>query len=434
MRNSTEIQRFLEAAGKQIRWKRARQPLLDELESHIIDRQEALEASGMDAGQSVAQAVKEMGDPEDIGLALDSVHRPRPNWLLIGGAAILLLSGLLLMYTLGDKSTYMPPMLVYSALGIAALVGGYFLDYTILAKTPGWVLFIACGACMVMPMIGGVLFSTAAQICYVIPVLFIPLVYRARSGERKDIITMMVGFAACYSAALFSHSGMSLCIYMTVVCGGMILFAAAKGWFGKQKWRVLMLTLVPPMAAFLFFCVYGWEIISRRLAGVIHAEDDPFAMGWMTLRVRELIGTSRFIGRGGSSELMDEFLRLPNEFNSVEHLLAVAVHEYGYIVLILMAVLLAVIGWMIVKGIRRQSSSFCALTILTIGLCFGLRTVAYLVCNLGFNLIYFEGIPLFSFCGKLMVLDMLVMGLLLSVFRTESIARDRRINRRMSVQ
>ena len=434
MRNNTGLQDFLKTAGEQIRWKRARVPLLEELESHIIDRREALAASGMEAVQAEAQAVEEMGNPEDIGLALDRVHRPRPNLLLIGCTAALLLSGLVLMYSLGDRSTYMQPMLIYAVLGIAALIGGYFLDYTLLAKMPVPLLFTACGACMLMPTLGGVFFSTAAQLCYALPVLLIPLVYRAKSGERKDAVTMLAGLFACYVAAMLSHSWMSLCIYMTVVCGGMILFAASGGWFAKRKRHIVTLALVPPAAVFLFLCIVSRETLLRRLDGVLHAEDDPFAMGWITLRVRELIGTSRLIGRGGSSELMDDFLRQPNEIISVEHLPAVAVHEYGYILLILMVVLLTAAGWAIVKGIRRQSSSFCALTVLTIGLCFGLRTVACLVCNLGFNLVYLEGIPMFSYCGKLMVQDMLVMGLLLSVFRTESIARDSRINRRIHAQ
>jgi len=68
---------------------------------------------------------------------------------------------------------------------------------------------------------------------------------------------------------------------------------------------------------------------------------------------------------------------------------------------------------------------------LCIGLCFGLRTAFYLLCNLGFTFITFEGIPLFSYCGKLTVIDMFMLGILLSVFRTESITRDSGIKLRI---
>ena len=421
------IRSFIDSVSNQIRWKRARAPLTDELRNHIMDRAEALTASGISAGEAEAQAVREMGDAEEIGLALDRVHRPRPNWALLACAAALLLGGMILMWTLGDRDTYFVPMLVYSALGIAALAGGYFLDYTLLARLPEWVLFVVCGVLMILPMFGNHFMTAAAQACYLLPVLFIPMVYRTRSGEKRDVIFMLAAFAVCELTAAFNHSWISLSLYMIAVCGGMVIFAAIKGWFGKRRFKALTGAFAPPAAMFALLCAVSFESLERRLIlGALCPEEDPVGMGWIALRVRELIGTSRFIGSGDTSELMESFLR-PGELCSVDHLLSVAVHEYGYILLVMLGAVLCGAGVLLVRGIRRQSCNLGSLTALCIGLCFGLRTVFYLLCNLGFTLIYFEGIPLFSYCGKLTVIDMFMLGLLLSVFRTESISRDSRI-------
>ena len=415
---------FLTLTGQQIRWKQARRPLLSELEAHITDRRDALAAGGLEPEEAEAQAVREMGDPEDIGLALDRVHRPQPNWLLIGCAAGLLILGMLLLWAVGDRDTYLTPMLLYTAVGGAALVCGYFLDYTLLARCPAWVLFALCGVCMIFPMIGNVFLSTAAQLCYILPVLFIPLVYRARSGEKRDIVMMLCGAAACFAAAVFSHSWMSGCEYILVVCGGMVIYAAVKGWFGAFRRRVLLWTFIPPAAVLALLCISSWSSLERRFVyGILDPASDPLCFGWVPLRVRELISTSRLLGEGETSELLTSFIT-PNDICSVEHMLAVASHRFGFIVFILVAALAAAAGAVIVRGIRSQSCRLGALTVLTVGLCFGLRTVVYLVSNLGFTFIYLEGLPLFSYCGKLLVLDMLVTGLLLSVFRTRSIARD----------
>ena len=421
----SDIRSFLDTVSRQIRWKRARGPLLRELESHITDRRDALAEDGAEIADAEAQAVSEMGDPEDIGLALDRLHRPRPNRLLIGCTAGLLLMGIVLLWAVGDRDTYLAPMLVYSGVGIAALIGGYFLDYTLLAKIPCWVLFALCGVCVVFPVMGNLFLSAAAQICYILPLFFIPLVYRARSGEVNDVTLMVLGAAACFIAAVFSRSWMSLCAYIVVVCGGMIIHAAAKGWLGRWKRTVLLWITIPPALAFAFLCFISRSSLENRLMyGMLNPGSDPMGLGWLPLRVRELISTSRLFGEGTSSELLDSFIA-PNDICSVEHLLAVASHRYGSFLFILVAALTVAAGVMLVVGIKRQSCRLGSLTLLTIGLGFGLRAVMYFVSNLGFTFIYFEGLPLFSYCGKLMVPDMLAMGLLLSVFRSESIARDK---------
>lgn len=420
------IDRYLACVGEQIRWKRAQKPLLDELEAHIDDRSAELVRCGSTPSDAARQAVKEMGSAEEVGLALDRVHRPRPNWMLICCAAALLVSGLTLMWLFGDRQSYLGRMAVYAVVGIAALIGGYFLDYTLLARLPAWPLFVVSGVCAVLPFLGNAYLSTAAQLCHILPVLFMPLVYRTRDGEKRSVITMMAGFIACQAAVLLSHSWISLYLYIMVCCGGMMIFAAVRGWLGQRKTKALLGAFAPPTAMFVFFCYISSFSLTRRLDGVFNPQDDPMGMGWICLRVRELISTSQFIGRGSSSELLDHFIA-PNEICSVDHLLAVAAHELGYIVLVAVAAVVICFGVLLIMGIRRQSCTFGKLTILCIGLCFGLRTIFHLLCNLGFTLIYFEGIPLFSYCGKLMVLDMLMTGLLLSVFRTGSIARDRGI-------
>jgi|GEM_PF-1611519 len=420
------IDRYLSSVSEQIRWKRAHKPLLDELEAHITDRRDRLIRNGSSDEEAEKQAVLEMGDPVDVGLSLDRIHRPRPNIALIVTAAVLLLSGMALMWAVGDRETYLGRMALYAVIGMAAMAGGYFLDYTILARLPRWVLFAVSGICAVMPFFGNNFLSSATQLCYALPVLFLPFVYRTRSGDKRDLILMLAGFHACMLASIMSHSWISLCIYQMVVCGGMIVFAAAKRMSGQRKAGALLGAFGPSCVIFIFLCVISHVSITRRLNGVIHAEDDPYGMGWISLRVRELISTSQFIGRGSSSETLESFIA-PNDICSVEHLLAIASHELGSIVLIGVAAAAVCFGVLLVRGLRRQSCIFCRITMLCIGLCFGLRTLFYLLCNLGFTFIYFMGIPLFSYCGKLMVIDMLMVGLLLSVFRTGSIARDRDI-------
>lgn len=86
------IERYLETAGAQVRWKRVRPALKRELRTHLEEQTEAYLAEGMAEDAAEAEAVRQMGDAEAVGLALDAVHRPKKQTaiLLFAGLAIVL--------------------------------------------------------------------------------------------------------------------------------------------------------------------------------------------------------------------------------------------------------------------------------------------------------------------------------------------------------
>ena len=68
---------YLTAVGAQIRWRRARAPLLRELSDHITDQAADYRADGLEEAAALDRAVAEMGDPETVGRDLDRLHRPK---------------------------------------------------------------------------------------------------------------------------------------------------------------------------------------------------------------------------------------------------------------------------------------------------------------------------------------------------------------------
>ena len=143
------IHDYLITAGDQIRWNRARPALLAELEDHLRSEEEACRAAGLSETEAQAEAVRQMGDPVMIGQELDSVHRPRPQWKLLGLtlAVALAVTGLRLFLTWcfrpyagfpEDFETFfsreLGPACLALCLGTGGLLAGYFLDYTSLAR------------------------------------------------------------------------------------------------------------------------------------------------------------------------------------------------------------------------------------------------------------------------------------------------------------
>ena len=71
-----------------------------ELEDHIKDQKCDYMTEGMEPSEAEEAAVLEMGDPVEVGIEMDRIHRPKMAWKMIGLIAVLNLAGILLMYCL----------------------------------------------------------------------------------------------------------------------------------------------------------------------------------------------------------------------------------------------------------------------------------------------------------------------------------------------
>lgn len=139
-----QIERYLETAGAQVRWKRVRPALERELRTHLEEQTEAYLADGMDEDTAEAGAVRQMGDAEAVGLALDAVHRPKRQ------TAILLFAGLAIVLGMYLRAEFIGSSLAFAlasgVLACGALFSGYYLDYRRLSRY-AWYIY---GAVLVL--------------------------------------------------------------------------------------------------------------------------------------------------------------------------------------------------------------------------------------------------------------------------------------------
>lgn len=80
---------YLRCVTDQIRCKKACPGIEKELEDHITDQAEMYLKKGMTEEQALKKAIAEMGDPVQVGVELDRIHRPQMSWGLVLLAGIL---------------------------------------------------------------------------------------------------------------------------------------------------------------------------------------------------------------------------------------------------------------------------------------------------------------------------------------------------------
>lgn len=96
---------YLDTLTSQIRCKKARPAVREEIKSHMEDQIDAYIRNGMSPQSAQTEALRQMGDPVDAGVQLDRIHRPHLEWKLLLMIGCLSLLGLLLQYMICDPSS-----------------------------------------------------------------------------------------------------------------------------------------------------------------------------------------------------------------------------------------------------------------------------------------------------------------------------------------
>lgn len=144
-------ERYIETLVSQIRYKKAREAVAEELGNHIEEAAKSYEDFGLTKEAAYEKAIKQMGDPVEIGVEMDRIHRPRIEWRMLGLIFLLSILGLLVQYRLGTETGagIFGRQCVYTVLGIGVMLAVYLLDYSILGKYAyriywGYVLLFLC--------------------------------------------------------------------------------------------------------------------------------------------------------------------------------------------------------------------------------------------------------------------------------------------------
>ena len=430
------ITAWLETVQEQIRWKRARPVLIQELARHLEDQREEFLKEGKSPEEAERLAVRDMGDPVSAGTELDAVHRPRPQWGLLALTLALAAAGAVLRAVFHDQpgspAILTGKILVSLGLGTAALLGMYFLDVSRLVRHARavYIAVLAAG------VLGLRAFPHATHPAYYAgyAALLFPVAYTLwfYSFRGKGWTGLFHSIAGGVPLALICAQTPSAAALLTLLSAGLImtLWAAWRDWFGTGRGRALcaVLGITSGILIRLFYRGY-FSAIRVRLQTALHPELDRQGRGFTGWMLRTFWEDVLPLGQLGSeaSAGVNAGIRVgwrtrPVDFSS-DFLPASMAVAWGWIpLLLLVAALTVLLLWLLVKGLR-QSYLPGRLTVVAVVLTLGFQTLLSTALNFGFVL-FAASLPLVV--GNLQtVMDMALIGLALSVFRGDSAAREK---------
>lgn len=386
MPSNEHFTEYCRQVSQQIRWKRVRRVVAQELEQHLCDQQDAYVEQGHDADEAARMAVAQMGDAQMVGQALNQTHRPQTPWVPMFVILVLLAVGLVLALSL--------LALFRIRVSLHAVMLGH--SFAVLSLPPFNIML--------------------GNLALIFPMAYGLFVYRMWNRG-------MSGIVYC-GLAYLPFAGILLCIptiigFLLYTIASLVLLCTAlwQGWFQVRRGRGLALVLIAALVCLGVFFAALFSMESLRFRIFLNTGLDMESFGYLQDDVRKLIAQAAFWGQGGG-----DLSTIPNL--ETDYTLLYSIHRFGlgpFLALMLLSVGLCI--FCVRRGLR-QKSILGKLLVVAVSTTFVLQVLSYGVTNLGYGLFGVISFPFVSYGGTALVFNALLMGCMLSVFRMGPWVRD----------
>lgn len=422
------MEEFIKTLTEQMRCAKARDGVARELSNHIMDQAEAYEQSGMEHDKAVEKAVCGMGDPVEIGVSMDRIHRPQIDWRMLLLIAALSITGLFCMMPMYGAERVLFRQGVFMLAGFALMAIVYFVDYTIIGRFSVVIYIIMTILFLIgknyMYVLNGRIPAMSILVYLYVPT-FAGILYQLRMRGCVAVAAgLVVSGVTCLATTYFSAT---FWVTMNIgVCMIVMLFAAiAKGMFGKEKKRM---TAIAAAAVILPTVVLVWRISTSwrwesfrvmRLKAFFHRKQYAKEAGYIYNLIDDILRNAKFVGTGSS-----KYGENPVDFAlTMDSGLAplMSVYTYGIIVGILLLILLAALVFRAGKVVYGQKNQLGFLVSMACMMVIFLNCLEGLLINVGWFPSTTTFIPFLVYGGSGTFVYAVLIGLLLGVHRYEKV-------------
>jgi len=419
------MEEFIKTLTEQIRCAKARDGVARELSNHIIDQTEAYEQSGMEHDKAVEKAVREMGDPVEIGVSMDRIHRPQVDWRMILLTLVLSIAGMICMVPMYPVEEILFHQGLYMIMGFSVIAVVYFIDYSIIGRIGVAAYIILTILFWIarnhMPVINGRVPAMSILVYLYVPI-FAGILYQLRMKGYGGVMIGLIVIGFTYLATLcFTTTfwgGVNIVTSMIV----MLFAAIGKGMFGEKKKRMTMIVAVavilPIIALVVSTSINGESFRVMRMKAFFHRNQYGDGAGYIYNVIDDILRNARLVGTG-STRYFDD---LDVSFIMDNGLAPLGIiYAYGIFAGILLFVLLAVLILRAGKIVHGQKNQLGFLVSMACMLVIFLNGLEGALVNVGLFPVTTVIIPFLTRGGSAALMYAVLIGLLLGVHRYEKV-------------
>lgn len=453
-----QIKEFLNNVCEQIKYKPIRNEIAEELENHIKEAKENYIQEGIEEIEAEEKAISQMGKAEEIGKKLNKIHKPKLDWKLLIMVVITLAFGFLVAFTraikyeiisLGGETRAIIVFAICTVIGLLLSIGIYFFDYRKLQKHAKYLYTLATAI-----IIFSIIFSTNTYrrvylnfgIARVSPaILTMPLYIMAFVGfiqnlkeqskikiviqEKEFNISLLkiIIILSITSILLFlaiDHITSAVILALTYLIISTIKLLKLKE---NRKKYITILWSTPIILVILmtFLLVNNGMFRINRIIGSFNPELDPTGAGWQGMLQKQVINSAKLIGEAAidvsveDNLTKEDYLRVFDEgtnfaFTSI-------LSHYGWLISIGMVMAIILLNTKLIINSIKIKDEYGKLLIVGIATAFILQSIFNLLMNLNLGIKADFNIPLISYSGIGLIINMMSLAVTFSVYRRKDI-------------
>lgn len=401
---------FLRKVTEHIQSKEAKKYVSDELDHHVNELSREWKGRGYSEEEAEEKAIGQMGSPAKMGIELNKIHRPRIDWMLIGLLIVAFGFGFLPLL----NSPYLQPAKqgVYVTLGSAAAMVIMLFDYRKLKHSGMYFYAAASLFLLILKFIP--ITSTINGIPYVIYgglslgcIVAVPIYLLAFASffynKNFKMYHMLPLFLFPAILFLVVPSAPTAFLYGVMV---MVIFYFSH--FSRNTvfkvWGIGTILLF-----ILIFKVNEWK---EKILAYLHPGKFANGEGYLILHLKKLITDAGWLGQSSQPKALIEIGGFQTDFVFVW-----VTYAYGWLLAIVLVTVLVLVAVRMAVIAQQIGDLFGKLLLIGAITLYSAQLVVNIAVSLGFFPITSMSLPFISYGLAPTVIDSLLIGIGLSVYR-----------------
>lgn len=406
---------YLELMTGQIRCKKMCPVIVKEVEDHIEDQKQAFMAEGMKEEEAEKAAVEEMGDPVEVGVEMDQIHRPKMPWKVIFVIALMqILSGMFAAFFLKQNESYGYiagiRQIFRLAMAFSVMILVCYMDYSWIG-VGGFIVSLSLMSWLFLPLYGAVL-------------------YRYR-GEGYGAVLKAIVWMLLIAGILITCPDLVMAGTVGLSCVFMLMLALEKGWYQVAVTKVMtgigISVVGVPVGILAYFFFFGAEYQKSRILAMFAVNKSQMMEGTTLGAVRELLSKCMAVGRATGVE---DFWT-GDRISSADYMMLGIAGYCGILVMVLcIAIIAGLLCWFLRSALKQKNQ---------LGMMMGFGCVMVLAIQFLLSLLANIGVSrfgqgawclFFGYGRSGQMVSAVLMGILLSIYRHQNVTPELVVEKR----